>query len=186
MTGLWTSPAARVGAHVAGEAAFRQTPIRAPIRDRKFSQTALCQTEKSVLRSAPVSFMSNAPVSASRPSCASPWAIGILLVFTLFTVALVAIRFYAGPVEDVEAKRAGERAAFLHKVRSRDAALLTSYGETNAASPLARIPVNLAAKMAIDRLQAKPVREADRIEPPPPPVPAAAPASAPKAAAKSP
>jgi len=127
--------------------------------------------------------MNDAPVSAPSAKCASPWAIGILLVFTLFTVALVTIRYVAGPVEDVEAKRAGERAAFLHKVRSRDAALLTSYGETNATAPLARIPVNLAARIAVGRLHAKPVREADRIEPTPPPAPAA---PAPKAASKTP
>ena len=100
----------------------------------------------------------------------------ILLAFTLFSAIVAWILHLSGTVEDVEAKRAIERVEFLHKVRSRDAAALNSYGLTDPASGLARIPVPRAAELVVDRLKAKPILPADLI-PPPPPATAPAPAA---------
>lgn len=98
----------------------------------------------------------------------------ILLTFALFSTVVAWILHLAGPVEDVEAKRAVERVEFLHKVRSRDTEALNSYGLADPATGLTRIPIQRAAELAVDRLKAKPVRPADLI----PPLPAVAPGAA--------
>ena len=131
-----------------------------------------------------------APTSAGRPKGVLPPFAAILLAFALFAGLVAWILHVAGPVEDVEAKRAAERLEFLHKSRARDAEALNSYGPADPASGLARIPANRAAELAVDRLKAKPVRPADLIPPPPPAAPTNAPAAvsapAPAAPAKAP
>ncbi|MCC7518473.1 MAG: hypothetical protein IT578_04730 [Verrucomicrobiae bacterium] len=93
-------------------------------------------------------------------------AVLIVVTFALFSTIVFAILHFAGPVEDVETKRAAERFAFLHKVRSRDAEALNSYSPADPATGRIRIPVNRAAELAVERLAAKPIRAADLVAPP--------------------
>jgi hypothetical protein len=117
----------------------------------------------------------------------SAW-LGVVLLFVLFGVIVLAIIGPSPRRDDYEIKRAKARAEKLKTLREEDAKALTTYGWINKDKGVARIPIERAMELTVTELAQKKPAPAYAIATPgpqPSPPPAAA-SHSPAAASPSP
>jgi hypothetical protein len=116
----------------------------------------------------------------------SAW-LGVVLLFVLFGVIVLAIIGPSPRRDDYEIKRAKARAEKLKTLREEDAKALTTYGWINKDKGVARIPIERAMELTVTELaQKKPAPAYGIATPGPQPSPPAAASSSPAAASPSP
>ena len=117
----------------------------------------------------------------------SAW-LGVVLLFVLFGVIVLAIIGPSPRRDDYEIKRAKARAENLKTLREEDAKALTTYGWINKDKGVARIPIERAMELTVTELaQKKPAPAYAIATPGPQPSPPRAAASpSPGAASPSP
>lgn len=119
----------------------------------------------------------------------STW-VGVVLLFALFGVIVLAIVGPSPRGDDYERKRATAREEKLKTLREEDAKALTTYGWIDKNKGIARVPVDRAMQLTIAELAQKKPAPAGPIATPEPqasatPASTAAPAASPKPASVS-
>ena len=103
----------------------------------------------------------------------STW-LGVVLLFALFGVIVLAVIGPAPRSDDYEQKRAKAREEKLKTAREEDAKALTSYAWIDKNKGVARIPVARAMELTVAELAQKKPEPAGPIATPEPPAPGAA------------
>ena len=114
----------------------------------------------------------------------SAW-LGVVLLFVLFGVIVLAIIGPSPRRDDYEIKRAKARAEKLKALREEDTKALTTYGWINKDKGVARIPIERAMELTVTDLAQKKLAPAYAIATPGP-QPSPPPAASPSPAAASP
>ena len=107
--------------------------------------------------------MSSLPQPTHRSTLATAFA--VFLLFFLFSALVFLMYRLAGPREDLETKRAEARIEKLQAKRDQDKEILENYGWVNEKQQIARMPIQRAMELQVERLQKKPVRAAGPIPP---------------------
>src|SRR6266508_6031919 len=103
----------------------------------------------------------------------STW-FGIVLLFALFGVIVLAVIGPAPRESDYEQTRAKKRMENLKTSREEAAKALSTYGWIDKNKGIARIPIERAMKLTVAELARQKTAPAGPIAPPQPPAPAAA------------
>jgi len=115
----------------------------------------------------------------------SAW-LGVVLLFVLFGLIVLAIIGPSPRRDDYEIKRAKARAEKLKTLREEDAKALTTYGWINKDKGVAHIPIERAMELAVTELAQKKPAPAYAIATPAPQPPPSPGAASPSPAAASP